>query len=266
MGKIIRNGIEYSSGGGGGGSSWIESVPEMHRNIFRGNNLGSEVTAAQLSAIQNGTFSNLYVGDYWAIPITINGTEKSVNWRIADMDYWLGTGNTSIVTDHHLVIVPDEFLYECIYDSSSSSGIVYTSSQLYSSDLPIVRTAILDIFPNMVLAHDDIFLNSSTTQAWVTSTIDLMSEVMVMGYDNYATLSKNINTRDVIDKSQLSLFRLAPKYMAPAYYWWLRDSTNSGLQSAFARMMPKGCSSYGQATWGPCGIRPYFLIGVSNEE
>lgn len=58
--------------------------PENHRNIFRGKNLGTVVTDAQKKAIQDGTFDDLFIGDYW----TINGTV----YRIADMDYFLRCG------------------------------------------------------------------------------------------------------------------------------------------------------------------------------
>ena len=65
-----------------------------NRNTYRGKNLGSSVTAAQKTAIQNGTFDDLFIGDYW----TIGG----VKWLIADMDYWYNCGDTAF-TKHHLV-------------------------------------------------------------------------------------------------------------------------------------------------------------------
>lgn len=39
--------------------------PEMHRNIFRGRCLGESITAGQLAVIRDGSFADLYVGDYW---------------------------------------------------------------------------------------------------------------------------------------------------------------------------------------------------------
>lgn len=51
--------------------------PEMHRNIFRGKSLGESITAEQLEVIRDGSFRDLYVGDYWEI----NGTK----YRIADI-------------------------------------------------------------------------------------------------------------------------------------------------------------------------------------
>ena len=74
-------------------------------NAYRGKSLGSGTTfanastAAQRAAIADGSFAGLFCGDYW----TVNGTV----YRIADSDYWYGTGDSSTTT-HHLVIVPDK--------------------------------------------------------------------------------------------------------------------------------------------------------------
>lgn len=54
--------------------------PEMHRNTFRGKCLGESITEEQLTAIQDGRFYDLYVGDYWEI--------NEVKYRIADINYW----------------------------------------------------------------------------------------------------------------------------------------------------------------------------------
>ena len=69
-----------------------------HNGIFRGKNLGTSVTQGQWTAIQNGTFDDLYIGDYWVI--------GGFNWRIAAFDYYLNCGDASF-TSHHAVIVPD---------------------------------------------------------------------------------------------------------------------------------------------------------------
>ena len=66
--------------------------PEAHSRIFRGKNLGTSVTAAQKAAIQDGTFKDLFLGDYWVI--------NDVTWRIVDMDYWYNTGSTALTTHH----------------------------------------------------------------------------------------------------------------------------------------------------------------------
>lgn len=81
------------------------------RSIVRGNNLGSTFTPAQRAAVRNGSFEDMYLGDYW--------TYAGVRWRIVDFDYFMQfgqgtyntlsvTANTTAIRDHHLVIVPDD--------------------------------------------------------------------------------------------------------------------------------------------------------------
>ena len=61
-----------------------------HNAIYRGKNLGTSVTAAQWAAIANGSFTDLYIGDYWVI--------GDFNWRIAAFDYYYKSGDTSCTT------------------------------------------------------------------------------------------------------------------------------------------------------------------------
>lgn len=273
MSKIMRNGVPYGTGGGGG-SSWIESVPEMHRNIFRGNNLGSEVTAAQLSAIQNGTFSNLYVGDYWVTPITINGTEKSVNWRIADIDYYYVPSRyqgskyyDEGLSEHHLLMLPDEGLYETTYKSYNDSTD-YLSSTLRSSRTEAL-TAVNSAFPNMLLTYNEYLTdNCNSYSISVVTHCDLEALNVAMVYGNYLrynavdTSNSPVNslTKEMSIR-QLALFKLAPTFIISDHPYWLRNLTASFVGAAQAII---------NATTQPIatGIynRPYFLIGVSNEE
>ena len=69
-----------------------------HNAIYRGKYLGDHVTDEQWTEIHNGTFRDMYVGDYWVI----NG----ITWRIAAFDYWLNHGDTAC-TKRIIVIVPD---------------------------------------------------------------------------------------------------------------------------------------------------------------
>lgn len=40
-----------------------------HNAVYRGKNLGTSITDAQLQAVKNGTFDDLYPGDYWNLPV-----------------------------------------------------------------------------------------------------------------------------------------------------------------------------------------------------
>ena len=66
-----------------------------HNSIYRGKNLGTTVTEEQWEAISSGSFTDLYIGDYWVI--------GGVNWRIAAFDYYLNCGDTSFTK--HLSLI-----------------------------------------------------------------------------------------------------------------------------------------------------------------
>ena len=76
------------------------------RSLVRGNNLGTVMTPAQKAAIIDGSFTGMYLGDYWRV--------AGVNWRIVDFNYWYDqegatAANASArITANHVVIVPDD--------------------------------------------------------------------------------------------------------------------------------------------------------------
>lgn len=259
---IIRDSmvIGDTPSGSSSSSSWIFDIPTMHRNIFRGQSLGSEVTAAQLAAIDSGSFNDLYIGDYWTIPITINGTTVNVNWRIADIDYYLHAGDTPL-TAHHLVIVPDTILYNAAMNSTHTNSGGYKASQMYTTNLGTAKTAINTAFPDMVLTHRDIIPGNPTVETpWVDSTVELLNEIMAYGTQiqgpcNYAG---QYNVFFTTAKSQLALFRLAPWFGVADDAYWLRDVVG---EPSFTAVAPDGLAQ----SWGAAnekGVRPYFLLGT----
>lgn len=97
-----------------------------HNSIYRGKNLGTTVTEEQWEAISSGTFTDLYIGDYWVI--------GGVNWRIAAFDYYLNCGDTSF-TKHHAVIVPDTCLYNAQMNTTNVTTGAYKGSAMYTANL-----------------------------------------------------------------------------------------------------------------------------------
>ena len=225
------------------------------RNVYRGKNLGTAVTAAQKAAIQAGTFDDLFIGDYWVI----NG----VNWVIADMDYWYNCGDTAF-TNHHLVIVPSTSLYDAPMNATNTTVGGYVSSLMYTENLNNAKTMISTAFGDMLLTHREYLVNAVTdgypsAAAWFDSTVELMNEIMVYGSYIYTPAGDGITTviRNTIDKQQLSLFRLNPGAINNREYIWLRDVVSS---SAFARVGDDGDAGYYHASYS-CGVRPVFAIG-----
>lgn len=231
--------------------------PINHCNVFRGKNLGGGVSSAQKAAIKDGSFDNLYIGDYWVI----NG----VTWRIADMDYFLRCGDTEFAR-HHLIIVPDTQLYTGKMNETHTTEGGYVGSLMYREGLDQAKTTIATAFGDLVTTHRDYFCNAVSNGrpsggAWFDSTVELMSERMVYGNAAFAPASdgSTVPTNYTTCKSQLALFRMAPRYITNRQWYWLRDVVSAAY---FAGVGDHGDALYGYAG-GVIGVRPYFVISVA---
>lgn len=219
--------------------------PYMHRNIFRGEYLGESITAEQLEAIRNGTFDGLYIGDYWE--------KGETKYRIADIDYWLYTGHPDKVNKHHIVIVPDVCLTIGKMSATKSTTDGYTGSLIKTQTLPELKTQLNTMFEEHIMERRDIL------NGWITTDIDLMSEIMLYGSNIYnqcatGTVVPNLHTTA---KQQLSLFRLVPQYICADNAYWLRDITSS---TDYALMSNVGNSGHDPANM-EYGVRPVFAVG-----
>ena len=232
-----------------------ELAPEMHRNIFRGKSLGSSVTAAQKAAIKAGTFDDLYIGDYWTI--------GSMNWRIVDINYWMRCGDTDFTTPH-LVIMPDTNLYSAKMNDSNITTGGYVGSLMYTTNLDQAKSTITSAFGSMVLTHREYLTNAvsngyPSAAAWYDSTVELPNEIMMYGSHIFAPAGDGsfVPTRYTINKSQLALFKLVPKFIHNHQWFWLRDVVSAAL---FAAVSSYGYPNYYNASTSP-GVRPVFAIG-----
>ena len=228
---------------------------ELHRMIFRGKNLGGSFTSAQKTAIQNGTFEDLWLGDYWVI----NG----ITWRIVDFDYWLHCGDTAF-EKHHLVIMPDTCLYNAVMNNSNVTTGGYVGSKMYTSNLANAKTTVNSAFGSAVLSHREYLTNAVANGrpsggAWFDSTVELPTESMLYGYPHFSPTSdgSNIPHTYTISKTQLALFMVAPKHITNRASYWLRDVVSS---ACFAHVANYGRTNYNVASTS-YGVRPVFPIG-----
>lgn len=226
---------------------------DAKNSIYRGKYLGNTVTAEQYQAISSGTFTDLYIGDYW----TIGG----VNYRIAAFDYYYNTGDTAY-TSHHVVIVPDTQLYTHVMNDTAITTGGYTGSKMYIEGLEQAKTTIRGIFGTHLVKHRQILSNAVTDGkasgwAWVDSEVDLMNEIMVYGSvvrgeSTIGGSGYNIG----VGKSQLPLFSLNPTMINIRQHYWLRDVVSG---SHFAHVHIDGFASYDDAR-SALGVRPAFSI------
>lgn len=234
--------------------------PQMHRMVFRGKQIGTSLTAEQRTAIQSGTFEDLWLGDYWLI----NG----VNWRIADFNYWYNRGDQAL-TSNHVVVVPDTNLGTAKMNSTSTTTGGYTGSEMYTTNLEPARTTVTNAFGENVLTHREYLINGvtsgvPTTGAWTDSKVDLMNEPMVYGaYVNTPASNGTVTAKRYTNSAtQLALFQLCPQFINAAIptqrvSYWLRDIVSA---ERFARVTDYG-PVLDTAASLEYGIRPAFAVG-----
>ena len=240
--QIMCSGLETYSNAG------------AHNSIYRGKYLGDHVTDAQYEAIANGTFEDLYIGDYWVI----NG----VNWRIAAFDYYLNCGDT-ICTKHHVVIVPETCLYNHVMNDTNITTGGYVGSKMYTEGLEQAKTTIKAAFSGHVLSHRVYLINAvsdghPSTGAWCDSEVDLMNEQMVYGGAIFMPIANGstVYTNYRVEKSQLPLFAHEPSRICNKASWWLRDVVTA---SYFAYVSDYGNADHLNASYS-LGVRPAFCI------
>lgn len=227
-----------------------------HNSIYRGKNLGTTVTEEQWEAISSGTFTDLYIGDYWVI--------GGVNWRIAAFDYYLNCGDTSF-TKHHAVIVPDTCLYNAQMNTTNVTTGAYKGSAMYTANLTQAKSTINSAFGSSHVLSHRIYLSNATSNGrasageWTDSTVDLMCEHMVYGSGIFSPVSdgSNVPNNYRVEKGQLPLFALEPSRICNKAAWWLRDVITA---AGFADVNGGGDARYDGAS-GSRGVRPAFCIG-----
>lgn len=241
---------------------------QTHNNIFRGQNLGA-LNATHIANIQNGTFRDMFIGDYFQI----NGS----NYVIAGINYKKDHGDNSPL-DNHLVLMPQDWsktptqtlapdgsTTHYMNDTDTTAG-GFSGSKLYQTYLPQIQTKLESDFGNHLITFRTVVSthvddSGAPDQAeWRDAKVAIPNEVMIYGSILNGN-NKNGSWNNIGDEdSQLPLMRLndSERCNNRAGTFWLRDIHSA---SGFAN-----ATSYGNASWDSAstlwdGVRAFFLIG-----
>lgn len=247
----------------------------LHNSIFRGKNLGSSFTEAQSTMIKNGTFSDIWVGDYWTVSnlaysyTNLEGTTVNATYsgalRVAALDYFLRAGDNDFST-HHIVVVPDASMFTHYMNSTNITTGGYVGSQFYTESDGLARAkAIFKAFfgATHVIKHRDLLTNAVTNGqpsagGWFDSDVELMNEPMVYGGYIFAPANDgtNIPYLYTVGYKQLPMFALKPDLISNRQWYWLRDVVSP---SDFALVHGPGHCNY-NAAGDAFGVRPACSI------
>lgn len=242
-----------------------------HNALYRGKDLTSYFNSGAMStAIANGTFDDIYPGDYIIKTVTVNGTTYSnIKWIVGDLDYHLHRGDTETTT-HHVVLFPETHLGNARMNASNTTSGGYQGSEMWTTTIPLYATGIINAFGSShVLVHRERLTkaidanayaggggmgNGATVYAdgeWVNVTANIFNEAMMFGHAPFAS-----SGRDTYDcNKQIAAFRYGQNFTR-ANWCWLRDVASS---ISFANAHSGGAADYTVAS-NTAGVRPYFLL------
>lgn len=241
----------------------METCPPAisHRMIYRGKNLGTSFTTEQSQAVQNGTFTDMYVGDYWVI----NGKTR----RIGDIDYFIHCGD-NVDLGHHLLIVDDgldlsadgsttHFMNDTDTTTGGFKGSKMWQSTIPNKILPNITTA----FGSHLLTHREYISNAVTEGVpsggeWVDTTYNIFNEVMYYGSVVNGANSGGSGLHNIgCSKNQIALFKFDQSSMNRINNIWLRDVVSA---TNFAYVYHYGTANRNGASDPWISVLGYYLI------
>ena len=233
----------------------IGAAGSGHNSIYRGKYLGTSVTEAQWQEIANGTFDDMYIGDYWSI--------GDITYRIAAFDYYMHADDFDTYA-HHVTLVPDRFMYEHVMNDSNVITGGYVGSKMYTTGLDDAKATINNAFgATHILSHRQYLCNAVSNGnpsggSWYNSTVELMTEQNVYGGKVYSAVNNGstVPVLYTVDKSQYPLFAFRPDLISSRQSFWLRDVVPDAYFASVLGDGRAGCS--GAST--SFGVRPAFSI------
>ncbi len=270
-----------------GNTSKIKAIGESYKspknNIFRGKclngsadvqypilpfsnsptlNGGGYSIAQVIEKIANGSFDDIYIGDYII-------DQNNRVYRIAGLDTELNKGYIPI-TAHHVVIVPDFALTNIGWNATNTTANGYQNSaaQIYCDGTG--QAIIESVFgaAHILTVRDlmSVGMNASVPSSgysawqgiasawdWSSHKVRLMSEIEVYGAKVWSS-GFDIGSAN----KQFPLFQLAPQLATGMHYsYWLSGIANA---SSACLTHSDGIAGYFEASTN-AGIRPRFILG-----
>ena len=257
-------------------SNWYATYPdgaEAHNAMWGGRDITAAFNNGTFSTnVANGTFRDIFPGDYITKSVTISGTAYTVNWVVADCDYWINKGdqNNGMET-HHVAIVPQAPIFSANMNATNTTEGGYAGSRMYRETIPACATGIVNAFGSShILTFRDHLTRDLNTSAvssgitvftgapnwngeWHSQQCNLMSEAMV--YDGPHCASSALD--NIMATRQMSAFRLSERLINyNRQWWWLRDVVSS---AGFAVVGGDGLANPTNASH-VYGVRPFALL------
>jgi hypothetical protein len=238
---------------------------------YRGNDLG-EVSISTIDTfisshnIQEGYFTDLYVGDYFTA--TYDGS--TITFRIMDIDPYYNIEESDICYTHHVLIVPD-ILCLSKMEIKSVSNINYKTSYINTNIIPIINTNLESIFgDHLLLYNETVPIDCNGSIATISVNSILMSEIEIFGRKANSSNKHGLLQYQLPGFKQNSNLQIGYYKKDITTYWDIDfSSTASNIYYRYVYTnISTSIANCGEAYVGNItndtytyGVRPRFLLG-----
>jgi hypothetical protein len=173
------------------------STGVSHNGIFRGKDLGTVsslneyIAFRQAHGIDNKSYTDLYLGDYFKIQ---DGT-YNVEWMVAHFDYYVNKGET--VSPRGVVLIPRITCGESKMNNTNTTEGGYAATIANVTTCPAIASKLQTVLGSYLLSNKLLFSTAtnasipsmaganwqgaSTNWAWTASQCSLPTEVQIYG-------------------------------------------------------------------------------------
>lgn len=241
------------------------TVPQRN-NIYRGKLLGNAVTDKQWAEIQNKTYHDMFIGDYWLI--------NDKKWIIGGFEYYKNYNTSegqSVVTVGHLLMIPGDYIIKPakMYDTATTANgylnsLMYVGSNNHESNMLVNH--LNPIFgEDRILTFRSIFTSqinengSSISAVWAEKHLALLTEPMVFGTRNLTNVVDRDHMVNTSCHTQVPLFRMSREHIpVKTGTYWLQDVYSN---VAFTTVDWTGSCAKSESNQN-LALRPFFFIGI----
>lgn len=235
----------------------------LHNSHFRGKNLGSEITDEQIQSIRNGTFDDIWVGDYWEI--------NNIKWRVAALNFYTTEQQTELRNPVKTVtLFPDAALTTKVWNTNASANIdkwaIDFNNYLKNTILPTYVPSTISKYlkPVRLLLPNKSLYNSSDRSSISNSTNNFsifapFPENISASFTSLSNLLVKAGTNKRSEEDTLPLFKLTKRYIAAevAYAYFTCISVDGIYPVVIGRQGDCGLQQQSATN----GVRPFVVIG-----
>lgn len=262
----------------------------FHNSIYRGANLkerfgisDDKALADEVSRrIANGSFEDLYVGDYWPATITTEFGTETVEIVLAGFDIYMGSiyeyrradDDYDPINRHHAVCVTKKQFAKNhkMHPTTPIPSDGYRATEMYTTTMPKYATAMQTALNGHIIEICDTYAYDIDSSLVSAGAPDLNGATTSWDYDTaYPSLLNPLTEREVygapvfscsayeagFETSQLPLFRLNPAAKITGNWYWLKDVAGAGYFCSVGNFGGADCNG----AFNTGGVRPRFLIG-----